>query len=677
MHYFKRYRVVLFVLFSCWSIAALGQMEKVDSLKSLLHAANNDEEAIPILIQLSWTLKYHDAEQALAYAKEGLIMAEEQGQSSHIGEFLKNIGVIHSLQGDYETANTLGYQAISHFQSAGNARAVAMTWNAMGINCRKMEDFKSALSHFQKCIPILEAIKDTAALYKTKYNIAELSQKLGHYNLALDIFSNLSNYATAVDAVSIGRQKNTEGRLLRDLGYYAKALIQFDTAHKIFTSNDADYHVVNVLLDIALVYIHLENYQQAIDIYEQSLTHTQIKHNELQLADTYSQLALCHAQRADTIQAQDYAKQAVKLYQEKSLQDKIKPNLRLARVLLLMGSYQSAIEAATLAYDNAQLSNSKPLRAFAAQVLGQTFLKQQQFSQAEQYLLEAIDKWEALGIPRFTVDTSRELAALYLQKGQVTRAANYQQLAFRHERALFHPGQWDTIRRINIDAALTTQRQALRKIHHAQQQEIKHGITVKLYAIVLLCLATLIIGAALVSRKIALNKEQVKVLQADLDLTQEQVLQYDALLHKNQVQLQQKHLELSHLALGKFQHESFILRQKDRVKDLTKKYPDDKEIRALLNTIHLHDISQDHWEQFKKIFEGIYPDFLQRLQSMNRQLTFKEIRHCILIRLNIVPEDAASILGISVVSVHKARYRLRKKLELAHKTSLENFINSI
>ncbi len=142
-------------------------------------------------------------------------------------------------------------------------------------------------------------------------------------------------------------------------------------------------------------------------------------------------------------------------------------------------------------------------------------------------------------------------------------------------------------------------------------------------------------------------------------------------------QLKQKKLELSYLALSSVQKSEFMEQQQLGIEILAKNYPADQQVRQLLHAWYFQDITQRDWENFKTIFAEIAPDFFEKIAQLNCKLTIKEIRHCALLKLNVSSEDAASLLGISVSSVYKAKYRLRKKLALESEQSLEDFIVSI
>ena len=104
---------------------------------------------------------------------------------------------------------------------------------------------------------------------------------------------------------------------------------------------------------------------------------------------------------------------------------------------------------------------------------------------------------------------------------------------------------------------------------------------------------------------------------------------------------------------------------------------DDKSIKSVIKTIN-ESISQDNsWTIFKDAFNSADNDFLKVIKLSHPALTPNDLRLCAYLRLNLSSKEIAPLLNISVRSVEVKRYRLRKKMELAHETSVVEYILSI
>jgi len=104
----------------------------------------------------------------------------------------------------------------------------------------------------------------------------------------------------------------------------------------------------------------------------------------------------------------------------------------------------------------------------------------------------------------------------------------------------------------------------------------------------------------------------------------------------------------------------------------------DHETRLGLNKLSLmitQDLSIDRdRERFQLLVNEQSNNFNQRLTDKFPKLTDNEKRLIALLRLNLSSKEIASILNISPKSVEMNRYRLRKKLQVEPKTSLNDFI---
>jgi len=88
-------------------------------------------------------------------------------------------------------------------------------------------------------------------------------------------------------------------------------------------------------------------------------------------------------------------------------------------------------------------------------------------------------------------------------------------------------------------------------------------------------------------------------------------------------------------------------------------------------------LTEDDWQKFKSLFEKIYPGFFINLKNKFHDITIAEQRMASLIRLHLTTRQMASMLGISVDSVHKTRQRLRQRLQLSNDAGLEEIIAAI
>ncbi len=87
-----------------------------------------------------------------------------------------------------------------------------------------------------------------------------------------------------------------------------------------------------------------------------------------------------------------------------------------------------------------------------------------------------------------------------------------------------------------------------------------------------------------------------------------------------------------------------------------------------------YDSSDDReWEQFGKEFSSIHSSFLNRLREQYGKFSKSELRLIALLKMNLSSKEIANTLRISDDGVKKARYRLRKKMELTSDIDIQQF----
>jgi len=97
---------------------------------------------------------------------------------------------------------------------------------------------------------------------------------------------------------------------------------------------------------------------------------------------------------------------------------------------------------------------------------------------------------------------------------------------------------------------------------------------------------------------------------------------------------------------------------------------EERDIHYLIKEV---EQTEDQWQEFRMRFEKIQPDFFKNLEAKYK-LTETDRRICALIKLNVTTQEVANMLNITTESVNKARYRLRKKLDLPKEIDLNTFI---
>ncbi|WP_242120008.1 triple tyrosine motif-containing protein [Aestuariivivens sediminicola] len=104
---------------------------------------------------------------------------------------------------------------------------------------------------------------------------------------------------------------------------------------------------------------------------------------------------------------------------------------------------------------------------------------------------------------------------------------------------------------------------------------------------------------------------------------------------------------------------------------------DSNKLKHVIKIIDRNLNNTDDWNLFEEAFNNADKDFLKKIKELHPALTSNDLRLCAYLRLNLSSKEIAPLLNISPRSVEVKRYRLRKKMDLAHEASLSDYILEI
>lgn len=145
-------------------------------------------------------------------------------------------------------------------------------------------------------------------------------------------------------------------------------------------------------------------------------------------------------------------------------------------------------------------------------------------------------------------------------------------------------------------------------------------------------------------------------------------------LIKSNESLELRNKELAGFALQLAEKDEFLRELKSKLRVGNEKINID-EIKQISKSITVSN--ERSWQEFRLRFTAVNEVFYNKLTAEYPKLSQRDQKICAFIKLNLSSKKMASLLGISVESVHTIRYRLRKKLNLASDVNLEDFIANL
>ena len=165
-------------------------------------------------------------------------------------------------------------------------------------------------------------------------------------------------------------------------------------------------------------------------------------------------------------------------------------------------------------------------------------------------------------------------------------------------------------------------------------------------------------------------KHQKQILQLELIAENKLKMQeYDK--HILEMQVQTKASEVAGKSLS-------IAKQSEMIDTIQSILDNESDINLLKNkikkSIKINSINKNEWQSFEKNLMQSHEDFVHKLTHNYSQLTSKDIKLCIYLKMNLSSKEIAPLMNISFRGVELHRYRLRKKLELNQDVNLSKFM---
>ena len=141
-----------------------------------------------------------------------------------------------------------------------------------------------------------------------------------------------------------------------------------------------------------------------------------------------------------------------------------------------------------------------------------------------------------------------------------------------------------------------------------------------------------------------------------------------------EAEIEIKKKELAVTALQLIEKDKLLEEIKKGLEEV-KQHKKDSSIEQIKSTIKIN--STKTWEEFETRFIQVNNSFYESLCKKHPNLSRNELKLSALVKLNFSTKEMSQLLGVSTDSVNKARYRLRKKLDLNRDDNLVTYISGI
>jgi tetratricopeptide (TPR) repeat protein len=615
---------LLVFLFFCSHHLLAQENTKLDSLLNRYKTQPDDTSKVKTLQSLFQSYLYNQPKQALDYAEKSLQLAQEIGFKKGIARSYYDIGVYYS-NASLEDSTLIYYN-----------KAKAMYDEISSLEGHIL--VKSGMSIFEFDRGNLDAalhIQDTViTLLKTKIN----------------------------DSVALARAYGIKGSIHIQKGNYRIALTQILEQIKILETLDQKVMLADSYNNLAAIELTNENYKKSIDYNLKALAIYKEYNDTFYQAIANNDIGMAYYNMEDYNKAETYLQNGLKLAQDIeniNLEATILANLGITNTKL--GRYEQALVFGKKSLRIVKEINSKNKIVENLNGLGVTYSAMGDEISAIAYFDQVIPLADSIGNKAFQSLAYMERATSYANVNNHKKAYNDLKVYLKLKDSIYNKNKSKQIEEMR--AIFDTEK----KEQQIAQQEIEIELLEEKEKVS--NLQKILLGGGLGLSLLLLGfgfygfRQKAKSSQLEKE--------------KIEAELLYKKKELTTHALHLAKKNEVLEGLKQKAKKLKQAGNIGEGYQELIKTINFDQQDDQVWENFTRYFEAVHKDFEKEALEKFPDITKNELRLIALLKMNLSSKEIATILNISSDGIKKARQRLRKKMNLSSKESLETAIMSI
>lgn len=614
--------IVCFFLLVSFAGAAQNNAE-YDSLLNSYQQQVNDTSKVNTLHRLHQLVLYKDIDLAKKYVDEALALANKSNFTKGIANSFYDLGGYYENIDVRDTALLYYEQSKQLFDDLGEIRSSMNVNKAIAINELAAGKADSALKRVNETIEYWILKKDSVALARDYNFKAGIYEHKGEIQLALQ---------NVFKAIKIHEQlKNQIGK-------------------------------ADALLVLAALESTNKNVQKALEYELEALSIYDAQGDKLYAALTNTNLGLSYNDLQDFENAKLHLNKAILLASEIKASNLVADaKIKLGNILIRLGSYEESIdilkEALETNTENQQvLSQMDNLNGLA-----NAYNKIGKANLSISYANKSIKIGEKVNTLERQMHAYSIRSQAYQQLKNYEKAfADYKQGSILKD-SLFQKEKIDQIERLRTEFEIERKEQELiiekDKVDILEKEAALSRLQ-KLLLILGLGLSLIIAVLGYYGFRQKIKREQLVKEKLDLELDF-------------------KKKKLTTLALQLAKKNELLKSLKTDAKQLSTANDASRGYQKLINSIDFDLNDENNWKNFSRSFEEVHKDFNSIALKKYPTITPNELRLMALLKMNLSSKEIANILNISIPGIKKARQRLRKKMDLETRDSLEATVLSI
>ncbi|MFD2099263.1 tetratricopeptide repeat protein [Flagellimonas iocasae] len=591
--------------------------ERLDSLLSVYENQPDGIEKIETLDQLYYgTFHLRKPEDVLPYVKEQLQLSKSLDYKKGEGDALFNYGNYYRRIYAFDSAHYYFERAATIWEELDNNEGRFKTFNGLAKIEQLQGDFTKSLELYEKVMETAKNMESGIRIAETNREIATIYMDKASYEIGIKYMLNGLRGLDSLEKPYLEKRADMlvgVGRIESLRGNDEAALPHLLEGLKIFQEQGNPLWECITHTEIGYAYLGLDEIDKGIEHFNKSLEISISSGRKGFEAICYHNLGLANRKKGNLDLAEDFLNKSIAL-------------------------------GKTTANNNVSSYNE----------LGSLFLEKNQTAEAIENHTKAIH----------LADSIQSLAEL--KDGYEGRSLAYEKSG-QFQEALEDKKQFISLNDSIFNTAKSQQIEELRTIYETEKKEQQISLleqeaeVSRLQKIVLgggLGLSLLIFGFGFYGIRQKLKRNQLEKEKVDAELA----------FKKKELTTHALHLAKKNEVLEGLKQKAEALKQNEESK---------KGYQQLIRTINFDLQDDNNWENFSRYFEEVHKDFNSNVKAKYPQVTSNELRLLSLLKMNLSSKEIANILNISPEGIKKARYRLRKKLDITTEDSLQDLVLSL
>ena len=452
------------------------------------------------------------------------------------------------------------------------------------------------------------------------------------------------------------------GKIYTDLDDYDKSSQYFFKCLKLYEKLDDKEGISHGLGDIGMGFYDQQDYKKALGYFNDALAIARNINNQSAIKRQYNNIAVVYG----ALQNYDTAI----VFLRKALAINIKLGDKLGQGTNIMNIGYDQMNKGN--FDDALVSFQQALEIFTGLKnhinlalcylnFGFCYYTTNRTGESIDYFKKALEEGQKHGYYRTIEKVSKMLNQIYAEKNDTLNAYKYVMLEKLAGDSLFASQKQKLLSKLDLQYIYEK-----KEFKRQLAQQAKN--TLVLIIIFSLVAGLVILGMVfsryrLKSKVVVLEKEKVVF---EKDKIESELAIKDRELTVNLISLVKKNEMLSDISV------KLLLLERNA------KGIEAKEVITLISQELRNNTDDKMLNEFSLRFQEVHAGFYEKLLSAYPDLTQNELKLCAFLRLNMSTKDISELTGQQLLSIDKARYRLRKKLALSNlETNLVTFLSQI